>query len=184
MGYEAALNKAWSEVLALKPPHHVSIKFLADEYALDLENRKVFSLSCNSLAKDYTAILILHYLVKKLSGGMPGLSGEWLDFREISGIEGYQSAFRQRVIDPIIRKYGKNPEGLLSVLDRFSAKKVPQADIGIVIEVFEGIAVLVLFWRPDEEFGPEANMLFDKSITQAFCTEDVVVLAEIIARQL
>jgi len=184
MGYEAAINKAWSELLALQPQKNLSVMFLADEYAIDIANRKVVSFSCNVPAKDHTGILILHYLVKKLNGGIPGLSTEWLDFREVSGIEGYQSAFRQRVIEPIVRKYGKNPEGLLSVLGRFPAKKVPQADIGIVIEVFKGVAVLVLFWRPDEEFGPEANMLFDKSITQVFSTEDVIVLAEIIARQL
>jgi len=184
MGYDAAINKAWNELLALQPPNNLSVKFLADEYAIDVEDRKVVSFSCNVPAKDHAGILILHYLVKKLSGGIPGLSTEWLDFREISGIEGYQSAFRQRVIEPIIRKYGKNPEGLLSVLERFPAKKVPQADIGIVIEVLSGVAVLVLFWRGDEEFGPEANMLFDKSIARVFCTEDVIVLAEIIARQL
>jgi hypothetical protein len=38
-------------------------------------------------------------------------------------------------------------------------------------------------WRPDEEFGPEANLLFDKSITGIFCTEDIVVLAGIIASE-
>jgi len=32
--------------------------------------------------------------------------------------------------------------------------------------------------RGDEEFGPEANILFDKSITDIFCTEDIVVLSE------
>jgi hypothetical protein len=36
-------------------------------------------------------------------------------------------------------------------------------------------------WRGDEEFGPEANLLFDRSITEIFCTEDVVITAEIVA---
>ena len=31
------------------------------------------------------------------------------------------------------------------------------------------------------DVGPEINVLFDKSISDIFCTEDVVVLAEIVA---
>jgi len=183
MAYDTALNKAWEELTQLKLKENVPVKFLADEYSVDLENRKVLSLSCNVPAKDFTVILILHYLIKRLNG-LPDLTGEWLDFKELSGIEGYNSAFRKRVIEPIIRKYAANPEGLLAILDRFPSKRVDQADIGIVIEVFEQVAAMVLFWRPDEEFGAEANLLFDKSIAQIFCTEDIVVLAESIARQL
>jgi len=138
------------------------------------------SLSCNVAAKDFTSILILHYLVKKLNG-LPALTGEWLDFKTLSGIEGYKAAFRQRVIEPIVRKYGKNPEALLSVLDRFPGKRVDQADIGIVVKAFEGVAAMILFWRQDEEFSAEANMLFDRSITHIFCTEDIVVLGGMIA---
>lgn len=59
-----------------------------------------------------------------------------------------------------------------------------QGDIGIVLEAFQGVPALITLWRGDEEFGPEVNMLFDKSITQIFCTEDIVVLAGIIASQI
>lgn len=180
MGYEIAINKAWDELLKLKPEGSVSARFLADTYTLDIAQRKVYSLSCNVPAKDYTAILILHYLAKKLQG-LPALRGEWLDFKELSAIEGYQAAFRKRVIERIIRKYGHNPEGLLSVLERLPGKRVDQGDIGIVLEVCEGIPVLIQIWRPDEEFGAEANILFDKSVTEIFCIEDIVVLSEFIA---
>lgn len=183
MSYEIAVNKAWDSLLAMKASGSMSLKFLADEYSVDIENRKVLSLSCNVPARDYAVILILHYLIKKLSG-LPQLSGEWLDFKELSGVEGYQSAFRKRVIERIIRKYGKNPEGLLSVLDRIPGKKVQQADLGIVLDVFEGVPVLIELWKADEEFGPEANILFDKNIAQIFCTEDIVVLAEFIVSNL
>jgi hypothetical protein len=53
--------------------------------------------------------------------------------------------------------------------------------VGIVLEAFERVPVLISLWRPDEEFEPEANMLFDKSITQVFSTEDIVVLAGLVA---
>lgn len=183
MSYEIATNKAWDELIKLEPAKNLSVKFLADEHTVDFENRRLVSLSCNVPAKDFPAILILHYLAKKFTG-LPQLTGEWLDFKELSGVEGYHAAFRKRSIDPVIRKYGSNPQGLLDVLDRLPGKRVDQGDIGIMLEAFQQVPVMVLLWRADEEFGPEANVLFDKSITKIFCTEDIVVLAGIIASQL
>jgi len=183
MSYDAAINKAWDDLVKLKAKKTLSVKFLADEYTIDLESKKMLSLSCNALAKDFTAILILHYLVQKLKG-LPGLTNEWLTFRELSGVEGYLAAFRKRAIEPIIRKYGNKPEAILDDLDRFPAKRVDQGDIGIVVEAFEGVPALIELWRKDEEFSPEANILFDKSVTKIFCTEDIVVLAGMIAASL
>ena len=95
---------------------------------------------------------------------------------------GYYPAFRKRVIEPILRKYGACPQALLEKASRFNAKSVEYGDVGIVIETFKEIPILITFWRSDEEFGPEANVLFDKSILEIFCTEDIIVLAEFVAR--
>jgi hypothetical protein len=73
---------------------------------------------------------------------------------------------------------------LYSVLDRLPGIRVKEADIGIILDVFAGVPALIELWRADTEFGPEANLLFDKSITGIFCTEDIVVLAESIAGSL
>jgi hypothetical protein len=183
MSYEAAINKAWEDLAKLNPSKIISLKFLADEYSVDLDEKRVLSLACNAPAKDFTAILILHYLICKFNG-LPSLTGEWISFKELSGVEGYLPAFRKRAIEPIIRKYGHKPEMILEALERLPAKKVNQGDVGIVLEAFQGVPVLISLWRPDEEFGPSGNMLFDKSILKIFCTEDIVVLAGFVASQL
>lgn len=180
MSYEVAVNKAWEDLGKLNPDKIITVKLLADEYTIDFKARKILSLSCNAVAKDFMVILLLHYIVRK-SEGLPPLAGEWITFKELSGIEGYYPTFRSRAIEPLIRKYGRHPEGILAALERFPGKRVEQGDIGIVLETFEGVPVLITLWRGDEEFGPEVNMLFDKNITQIFCTEDIVVLAGILA---
>jgi len=180
MAYDVAINKAWGELAKLNPQKNLSVKFLADEYSVDLAAKKLISLACNVPAKDFSSILILHYLIQKLKG-LPGLTGEWLSFRELSGVEGYAEAFRKRSLEPIIRKYGKNPEGILSNLKRFSAKQMDYADASVMVEAFEKVPVLIKLWRADEEFGPDANMFFDRSITGIFCTEDIAVLAGMVA---
>lgn len=180
MGYEAAKSKAWEELVKLNPGERLLVKFLADEYVINLEARKVISLGCNVPAKDFPSVLILHYLIQKLKG-LAALTNEWLPFRELSGIEGYYPAFKKRAIEPIISKYGKNPGGIFAVLERLPSKKAEGADAAIILETFAGVPILIRLWGQDEEFGPDANIFFDKSITQIFCTEDIVVLAGIAA---
>lgn len=176
MGYELAISRAWDDLAKLKPANNLSVKFLADKYSIDVQGRKVLSLACNAAAKDFVSILILHYLAQQIKG-LPGLTGEWLTFRELSGVEGYLDAYRKRAIEPIIRKYGKRPEAILNRLGDLPARLFSGGDLGIEIQAFVGVPVLVKLWKADEEFGPDANMYFDSSVTRIFCTEDIVVLA-------
>ncbi|MCX5711176.1 MAG: DUF3786 domain-containing protein [Candidatus Omnitrophica bacterium] len=167
MSYEAAVNKSWDDLVKLNPANNISVKFLDDEYSVDIAAKKILSLSCNIAAKDFIAIIILHYLVSFLKG-LPPLAGEWLTFREFSGIEGYYDAFKIRCIEPIIRRGIKNKN----------------EDYARIVDAFEGVSVLVKFWKGDDEFSPDANIYFDKSITKIFCTEDIIVLGSLVASKL
>lgn len=178
MGYDAAITKAWDDYLRLGHRSEILVNFLGINYSIDVINLRVISVLNNCPAKDYEVILILHYLVS-LAKGLPGISGEWVSFKELSGIEGYQPVFRKRVIERIIKKYTANPEVLFSAIERIPGKKIQQADMGIVLEVFEGVPILIELWKADDEFGSEGNVLFDKNITQIFCIEDIIVLAEL-----
>lgn len=180
MGYEPALEKSWSALSSLTKESSLSTRFLSDEYSVDVKKREILSLSCNAKAKDFYSILILHYLIQE-SKGLPVLTSEWASFQEFDGGQGYYPAFRKRVIEPILRKYGSNPNALLELVERFPAKTVQFGDAGLVIEAFSQVPVLITLWKGDEEFGPEANMLFDKSIAKIFVTEDIVVLGGIVA---
>lgn len=166
MSYEVAINKAWEDLVKLRPGDNLVVRFFQDEYSVDINTKNILSLSCNIKARDFTGILLLHYLIKKLKG-LPKLTGNWLTFREISGIEGYESAFKERAIDPIIRKL----------------KGIGQ-DKELTLKAFEGVPILVKFFKQDDEFSADANIYFDSSIKNIFCTEDIVVLSGMIAARL
>lgn len=169
MGYQQALKKAWDDLLVI--PHDgetYAVKLLSDTYTVNLKNRTVLSDSCNIPAKEYTSIIILHYLAKKFKlGNLPEPSGQWIDFRQLEGGEGYYPAFKKRTIDKILKKHGSSGK-----------------DISIVVQALESVPMLVTVSKADEEFGPDANILFDKIISTIFCTEDIVVLTEIVAHHL
>jgi len=183
MVYDIAINKAWEGLAELNTGRNFSVTFFGDEYSVEPAKKQVLSLACNVPAKDFTAILILHYLAQEIKG-LPALAGQWLTFRELAGIEGYEPAFRKRAIEPLISKYGSNPQGLFNVTGRLPAKKVEGADAAVILEAFKGVPALIKIWSQDEEFSSDANIYFDASIVKIFCTEDIVVLAGIIAGKL
>lgn len=183
MPYDTAIDQAWQKLEEKVGEKDQEVAFLSDTYSVDLKKRSILSLSCNVPAKDYLTILLLHYIIRKLSG-LPKITGEWIPFTQLAGGQGYYPTFKKRVIDRILRKYAKNPDGLLELVERFSAKKTQIADISVVLEGFIGIPVLITMSRSDEEFDACANIHFDKSITDILCTEDIVVMAEFIASKI
>ena len=183
MSYEIALNKAWEDVGTYPKDKKYAVSFLGDNYDVDLDKKEVFSLSCNVPAKTYVAILVLHYLKKTIESTLD-TQGEWISFKELPGGEGYYPSFKKRVINKILQKYAKNPEALLDINERFKTKTDDTADASIVLYVFEKVPVMITLWKGDDEFGPEANVLFDKSIKDIFCTEDIVVMSEFVAHSI
>jgi hypothetical protein len=185
MGYDQALERAWNEIAALSGKKKFSLKFLADEYEIDYEQKRILSLSCNVPAKEFLSIILLHYLIQKQkSGVLPQPGGDWVDFRQIEGGDAYYPAFQKRVIGTLLRKFAARPDALWEVIERLPAKKAQVGDRGVVIEAFPEVPVLVTLWKADEEFKAEANLLFDRNIRGIFCTEDIVVLAELVVRAL
>jgi len=180
MGYEVAISKSWAELENLTQKKSHTVRFLDDEYSIDLEKKSILSISSSVPPKTHVTILLLHYLARRLKG-LPQPTGEWISFKQLDGGQFYYSVFRKRVLEPIIKKYGDNPQSLISELTkRFKGKEVKEADASVVFEVFDGIPIFVKLWRGDEEFGPEANLLFDRSISEIFCTEDAVITAEVV----
>ena len=183
MSYDVALAKAWLDLEGITKEKKFSISLLTDEYEIDLDNKRILSLACNVQAKTHVSIILLHYLKKKLKG-LPQIDLEWMPFNQLEGGSGYYPAFEKRVLQPLVRKYGDNPEAILDNLSRINAKKAEFKDVSIQVDVLEGVSFLVTLQKADDEFGPEVNILFNKSIKEVFSTEDIVVLAEFIASAL
>lgn len=181
MKLESAITMSWDNLLGSGISNNTKVIFLGDEYIVNIKLRKVLSLPHNAPIEDYLTVLILHYLSQKVAG-LPGVSGEYLSFNGLSVINGFAEVFKKRSTDVIMKRYGDNVFDILSVLHNLPAKKINRADVAIVVEAFEGVPILIELWEADEEFGPEANILFDKTITKIFCVEDIVVLAEVVAR--
>jgi len=174
MGYEISLKLAWNELdrLALQD---CTVSLLGENYQVKASERAVLQ-PAGAPAEQMQAVLILHYLIGLSKHGYR-LTGEWISFKETPGGKLFWPAFQESTIKPLVQSFHRDPEGLVQHLSgRLGGRRVEGGDIAVELATFPGIYVRIVFWKEDEELPPEASMLFDRGLTEIYCTEDVAVL--------
>ncbi|MBC2717954.1 MAG: DUF3786 domain-containing protein [Desulfobacteraceae bacterium] len=126
-------------------------------------------------------VLILHYMSALKS--IPA-SGTWIAYREIPGASFYFSAFVQRAIDPLKKVFGKNIAALTTAVPKISGKPVDIGDAGFEFRVFPKIPLQIIIYEGDDEFAPEANILFDATAGEFLSPEDAAWLAGMVVYRL
>jgi hypothetical protein len=119
-------------------------------------------------------ILILHYLLH--ASGEP-LSGRTIDFRQVPEGGFYWSAFVSRAKKPLLETFGHDLELYLKVAVTLGGQPQPLGDASAAFLAFPRVPITHVLWGGDEEFPPEANILFDENISQYFPTEDIAALS-------
>ncbi len=123
-------------------------------------------------------ILILHYL-NGAAGAKP--MGEWIAYQEVPDGKFYLDAFLRRAKNPLVQAFGSHPEKLLPVTEKvYRAEPFDQGDYSVVVTAFPLIPVVLMLWEGDDEFPPEGNLLFDRSICDILPAEDIAWLAGMI----
>jgi len=118
-------------------------------------------------------VLLLHYM----SGRPQTEFKKWVAYREIPGASFYYSAFVKRAIDPLKKVFGNQLKILKHTARKLDAKTVEYGDLGLEFPIFPNITVRVIMWKGDDEFPPEANILFPNNIHEILSAEDIAWLA-------
>lgn len=140
-------------------------------------NFKVFYPSCEVYGPDgervarLREVLVLHYLLQAKG---TGIGDKWVDFRRLPGGLFYFPVFRNRIIVPLVKAFGGNPEGLLFAAKKIGGEAIPIADVCISVKAFPQVAIAFGIWRGKEEFGPEGLVLFDHKASEHLSTEDLI----------
>jgi len=124
-------------------------------------------------------VLLLHYLDGLRTGSQ--LKGEWIAFQDIPDGRFYLDAFLKRAKDPLVKTFGHNPELMVEMATKaLGAEPYEYGDFSVVVKAFPLVPVALIIWKGDEEFSPEGNILFDKSISDILSAEDIAWLAGMI----
>jgi hypothetical protein len=126
-------------------------------------------------------VLIMHYMsaMKSLEP-----NGSWIAYREIPGASFYFSAFVKRAIDPLKQVFGKNVGALISAAEKLNGKAIDIGDAGFEFQVFPKVALQMIIHEGDDEFEPEANILFDVTAGEFLSPEDAAWLAGMVVYRL
>ena len=126
-------------------------------------------------------VLILHYL---LGCDDEKPSGKQVAYREIPGAAFYFNAFVKRAVDPLKNMFGKNVLALKKAAENLSGNQIETGDAGFEFQLFPKIGIQLIIWEGDEDFPPDANILFDRVIGDILSPEDVAWLSGMLVYRL
>ena len=126
-------------------------------------------------------ILVCHYLLHA-SGNPP--TGELITFRQIPDGHFYFDAFQRRARDPFVTTFGRDPQLFEQCAQMLGGRQAPTGDVGMSFQVFPRISIHLIIWKGDDEFPPEAAVLFDASIQNELTAEDIAVLSGMLVYRL
>ncbi len=127
------------------------------------------------------AILILLYLLEATGRAA---EGRFVSFEQLPGGPGYLASFRGRVVQPILRAFGPHPELLREAARELDGEPLPLGDVAMHIPALPGVPIVYVLWRGDEEFPPNASVVFDASVEGYLDAEVLTALAELVSRRL
>jgi hypothetical protein len=126
-------------------------------------------------------IIILHYLMADWRGAP---AGAWIAYREIPGAAFYFGAFVKRAIEPLKKAFGRDAAGFGRAAARLEGRPVEPGDAAFEFAVLPHVPLRLILYTGDEEFPPEANILFDRSVGGRLSPEDAAWLAGMLVYRL
>jgi len=119
-------------------------------------------------------IILCHYL---LGSDGSRLTNNLINFRQIPDGHFYFSAFQKRATEPLLMTFGNAPETLLQCGEKIGAVVAQYGDFSITVPALPKIPITLVLWKGDDEFPPEASILFDETIMKYLPVEDVAVIS-------
>ncbi len=126
-------------------------------------------------------VLILHYLLGAFAAAP---SGRFISFRQISDGQFYFEAFQRRARDPFLGTFGEDPDAFRSCAAMLGGTPVQAGDVAMEFRVLPNIHVRIVLWKGDDEFPPDAGILFNSEIQYGLSAEDIAVLSGMLVYRL
>lgn len=94
--------------------------------------------------------------------------------------EMYIKPYTGRVLTRAAFTFGTRINAFRAACEKMGAVKLNHGDAGYQIELVSGYAMQLLVWEGDEEFPPNAQVLYSDNFADGFAPEDRVVAGDIL----
>ena len=107
-------------------------------------------------------------------------AGTWKTFREMPWGEMYIKPYTGRVLTRAAFTFSFKLAAFAAACEKMGAKKLPHGDAGYQFELLPDYHMQILIWQGDEEFPPNAQVIYSDNFAEGFAAEDRVVAGDIL----
>ena len=153
------------------------VNLLGREFAISHPTYAIRALDGGSIPPLPTQTFLLRYLLesKKATWG-----GTWKTFREMPWGEMYIKPYTGRVLTRAAYTFSFKLAAFSAACEKMGAIKLPHGDAGYQFELIPGFHIQILIWQGDEEFPPNAQVIYSDNFADGFAAEDRVVAGDIL----
>lgn len=157
------------------------VNLLGREYAIAHPDYAIRSLDGGRLPALPTQTFLLRFL---LEGKQLASAGNWLTFREMPWGELYIKPYTGRVLTRAAFTFGTRVAAFSAAAEKMGGEKLPHGDAGYRFRLIGDYEMELLVWAGDEEFAPNAQVLYSDNFADGFAAEDRVVAGDILISEL
>ena len=106
--------------------------------------------------------------------------GSWKTFREMPWGEMYIKPYTGRVLSRAAFTFGTRLPKFRAACEKMGAVPLNHGDAGYQFDLIDPYSMQLLLWEGDDEFPPNAQVLYSSNFSDGFAPEDRVVAGDIL----
>jgi len=154
-----------------------TVKLLGREYAIAHPDYAIRALDGGKLPPLPTQTFLLRYLLESKDVAW---TGQWKTFREMPWGEMYIKPYTGRVLTRAAYTFSFKLDAFRAAAEKMGAEAVKHGDAGYRFDLVGDYQMQILIWQGDDEFPPNAQVLYSDNFAEGFAAEDRVVAGDIL----
>ena len=154
-----------------------TVKLLGKEYAISHPDYAIRPLDGEQLPNLPTQTFLLRYLLECKEVAW---AGQWKTFREMPWGELYIKPYTGRVLTRAAYTFSFKLDAFRKAAEKMGATEVKHGDAGFLFDLIDGYQMQIMIWAGDEEFPPNAQVLYSDNFADGFAAEDRVVAGDML----
>ena len=153
------------------------VNLLGREFAISHPVYEIRAVDGGAIPPLPTQTFMLRYLMesKKTPWG-----GTWKTFREMPWGEMYIKPYTGRVLTRAAYTFSFKLDAFRKAAEKMGASEVKHGDAGFLFDLIDGYQMQIMVWAGDEEFPPNAQVLYTDNFAEGFAAEDRVVAGDML----
>ena len=153
------------------------VNLLGREYAISHPDCVIRALDGGKLPPLPVQTFLLRYLLESKDVTW---CGTWKTFREMPWGEMYIKPYTGRVLTRAAFTFGFKLNAFRAACEKMGAEPLKHGDAGYQFDLIGGYKMQILVWEGDEEFPPNAQIIYTDNFAEGFAAEDRVVAGDIL----